>query len=164
MKRLLGLALLFGCLALPVRAQDAAPSPDTLRAAQELAAIMSGDTMQQMTGAMSIQIWRAIESQLKEKVDAATLAELRTEFVSTLASYVGESKKEMPAVYAKYFNAQELRDMLAFYKSPTGAKALRVMPQVMTDITTRMVPRMQVFQRDLNARIIAVMQKHGYKN
>jgi hypothetical protein len=54
--------------------------------------------------------------------------------------------------------------MIAFYKSPTGAKALRTMPKVMTDVSTEMQPHMQAFQQDLNTRIAAVMQKHGYKN
>jgi hypothetical protein len=163
MKRLLGIALLFGCLTLPVRAQDA-PASETLRAAQDLAAIMSGDTIQQMSGAVTAQMWPNIESQLGAKVDAATLAELRTEFERTLASYTGELMKDAPAIYAKYFSVQELRDMVAFYKSPTGVKALHVMPKVMADVTTQMIPRMQAFQHDLNARIMAVMQKHGYKN
>lgn len=163
MKRVLAAALLFGCLTLPARAQDV-PSAETLKAAQDLAAIMGGDTVQQMIGAMTAQMWPAIEGQLGAKVDAATLAELRTEFERTLASFAGESMKDAPAVYAKYFSTQELRDMVAFYKSPTGAKALRMMPQVMTDVSTRMMPRMQAFQRDLNARIVAIMQKHGYKN
>ena len=38
------------------------------------------------------------------------------------------------------------------------------MPQVMADVMTQMVPRMQAFQADLRGRIDAIMQKHGYKN
>jgi hypothetical protein len=163
MKRLLALALLFGCLASPLRAQEAATS-ETLKAARDLAAIMSGGTMQQMTGAMTAQMWPAIEKHLGGKVDAATLAELRTEFERTLSSFTVESMKDAPEIYAKYFSVQELRDMLAFYKSPTGVKALHVMPQVMADVTARMFPRLESFQRDLNARMIAIMQRHGYKN
>ncbi len=95
---------------------------------------------------------------------AATLAEVRTEFERTLTSFTGEMMKDAPAIYAQHFGVDELRDMIAFYKIPTGVKALRVMPKIMADVTTQMVPRMQTFQRDLNARVEAVMQKHGYKN
>ena len=162
MKRLLAMVLLAGALAAPVRAQDAG-SPEALRAAQELAAIMTGDTIGQMSRALTAQIWPSIEGQFKSKVDAATLAELRTVFEETLANFTGQVMKDAPAVYANNFTAQELRDMLAFYKSPTGAKALRVMPKVMTDVSAEMAPHLQAFQSDLNARVEAVMQKHGYK-
>lgn len=33
-------------------------------------------------------------------------------------------------LYDKYFTLQELKDMLAFYKSPTGQKSLDVLPQL----------------------------------
>jgi len=60
--------------------------------------------------------------------------------------------------------AQELRDILAFYKTPTGAKALRVMPKVMADVGATLAPHMPAFQRDMGGRLDAIMQKHGYKN
>ncbi len=163
MKRLLGIVLLCGCLAAPVRAQDAG-SPEALRAAQELAAIITGDTIAQMSSALTAQLWPRIESQFGAKVDAATLAELRSEFERTLASSTAEMMKDAPAIYAKHFSAQELGDLLAFYKSPTGKKALQIMPTVMADVTTQMMPRMDTFQHDLNTRLEAVLQKHGYKN
>jgi uncharacterized protein len=163
MKRLLTVAAIAASLCLPARAQDAG-SPEALRAAQELATIMTGDTVGQMSSALTAQIWPSIEGRFGNKVDAATLAELRSEFEKTLTSFTGQVLKDAPVVYARYFTAQELRELLAFYKSPTGAKALRTMPKVMTDVSTQMAPHMQAFQQDLNTRIAAVMQKHGYKN
>jgi uncharacterized protein len=163
MKRLLAIALLFGCLAAPVRAQDAG-SPESLRAAQELAAIITGDTISQMSKSVTAQLWPRIEEQFAGKVDAATLAELRTEFENALTSFTTGIMKDAPAIYAKHFSVQELRELLAFYKSPIGKKALQTMPLVMADVTGLMMPRMEGFQRDLGARVQAVMQKHGYKN
>ncbi len=37
------------------------------------------------------------------------------------------------------------------------------MPKVMADVTGLLVPQMPVFQRDLVARLDAIMQKHDYK-
>jgi hypothetical protein len=161
MKRLLGIVLLCGCLAAPVRAQDAG-SPEALRAAQELAAIVSGGTIVQMSRALMAQLWPSIESQIGSKVDGATANELRAEFERALASFTAELMKEAPAIYAKYYSTAELHDLLAFYKSPTGKKSLRTMPTVLADVTALMLPRMDAFQRDLDVRITAVMQKHGY--
>jgi hypothetical protein len=163
MKRLLLAAAFAASLCLPVHAQDAG-SPEALQAAQELATIMTGDTIGQMSSALTAQIWPSIQNQFGNKVDPATLAELRSEFERTLTDFTGQVTKDAPTVYARYFTAQELREMIAFYKSPTGAKALHTMPKVMTDVSTEMQPHMQAFQHDLNTRIAGVMQKHGYKN
>ena len=162
MRRFLGVVLLAACFVLPVRAQE--PSPETLAAARDLSAIMTGDTITQMTAAMASQIWPTIEQQLGAKVDAATLAEMRAEFERTLKAFTGEIMKDAPDVYAHHFSAQELRDMVAFYKSPSGSKALHEMPKVMADVGTRMGPRLQTLQSDLDQRMRAILQKHGYKN
>ncbi len=76
MKRLLTAGLLALILALPARADDT-PSAETMAAARDLSAIMTGDTITQMTAAMASQIWPAIEQQLGAKVDATTLTEMR---------------------------------------------------------------------------------------
>ena len=162
MKRLLGMLLLCGCLTAPARAEDAV-SPEALRTAQELAAVIGADTIQQTSAALAAQMWPRIESEFGGRVDTATLGEMRGEFERSLTKFTGEMMQDAPAIYARYFSARELRDMIAFYKSPTGVKSLRMMPKVMADISSRMVPRMQVFQQDLIAKIEAVMHKHGYK-
>ncbi|HEY5217438.1 MAG TPA: DUF2059 domain-containing protein [Pseudolabrys sp.] len=163
MRRLLALVLLGLCLTLPARAQDA-PATEALGAARELTALISGDANQQMSAAIIGQMWPNIETQLAGKVDAATLAELRTEVERMVVSLTGEVMKNAPAIYARNFSAQELRDILAFYKTPTGAKALRVMPKVMADVGATLAPHMPAFQRDMGGRLDAIMQKHGYKN
>ena len=165
MTRLLAMAMLVCCLAMPgaARAQDTS-SPEALAAARELSAIMTGNTMTEMTAALTAQIWPSIERAFGSKVDAATMMELRAEFEKTVGALAGDVMKDAPAVYARHFTAQELKDILAFYKSPTGAKALREMPKVLADVGVQMAPRMQAFQSDLNARLRAILQKHGYKD
>ncbi len=48
----------------------------------------------------------------------------------------------------KFFTVAELKDLIAFYKSPTGQKAISLQPQIYTEATTR-----------LNAILIPAMQK-----
>ncbi len=160
MKRLLMSMLVAVTLAAPAYAQ--APAPDALKAAQELAALMSGDTVGQMSAAMTTQIWPAIERQLGPKVDAATLAELRGQFEQSLAAFSKAAMTDAPAVYARHFTADELRTLLAFYKSPVGAKALRTMPAVMAELGQEMAPRIQAFEAELHAKMQATLKQHGY--
>ena len=163
MKRLVTCLLVAAALAAPVAAQTpSAPSPDALKAAQELAAMMGGDTGGQMSAALTAQIWPNIEQQLGPKVDAATLTELRGQFEASLSNFSKEVMNDSPAVYARHFTAEELRAMLAFYKSPVGQKALHTMPTVMGELGQQMAPRMQAFQTDLHLKMEATLKKHGY--
>jgi hypothetical protein len=153
------LSLLVGLLLLPARAQDAG-SPEALRAAQELSGILNRDLINQIIAAT----WTPVENSVAGKVDAATLAELREEFVKISGTFAHEVMNETPALYARNFTAQELRDMLAFYKTPTGAKTLLAMPKVMGEIMGLITPRMPALQQELTGRIQAILLKHGYKN
>jgi len=162
MTRVLALLLLGLCLVAPARAQDA-PSPEALRAAQNLAALVGGDTTQQMSGALVAQMWGGLEAQLRGKVDTATLNELRGELERLLTKFVGESLKEAPAIYARHFTVSEMNDLMAFYRTPTGAKALRELPKVTAETLALVVPRMASFQQEVAASVQAILQKHGYK-
>ncbi len=158
MKRLFGLVLLGLCLTAPARAQDAA----TLRAAQDLAALVSKDTMQQITSAIFNQMWSSLEQQMGNKIDAATLGELRSEMERLTTKFAIDAMKDTPQIYARHFTAAEMGDILTFYKTPTGAKALREMPKVAAESAALMGPRMAPFQQELATSIGAIMKKHGY--
>jgi uncharacterized protein len=153
----------------PVFSQNAesvgsAGSPEALRAATDLMTVMSpqmiGQLSQQMTGA----VWPNLENSLKSKVDAATISDLHSEIERQIAKFTSEAMKDAPALYAKYFSAQELDELAAFYRSPTGAKALQVTPRLMGEFMTQMLPRMQGFQSEIAVSVQNIMKKHGYAN
>jgi hypothetical protein len=146
----------------PARAQ-APGSPEAVAAAKDLASIMSPDMIGQMTSSMTAQVWPKLEAMLRTKVGPEVVAEVRAEFERTINAFVIEATKDAPAIYAKHFSAQELREMTAFYKTTTGAKALRLMPQVMSEYFGTLMPRMEGFNRDLQTRIQAILAKHGVK-
>lgn len=161
MKRTAAALIVLTGLAGPVAAQNA-PASDALAAAQELATIMNGESMTQMRAAIVGQIWTNVERQLAPRADAAALAEMRQEFERSVAELTGDIMKDVPTVYARHFTAQELRDMVAFYKSPTGAKSLKEMPALLAEVSQQIAPRMQRMQTELNGRIDTILRNHGY--
>ena len=163
MQRLFGIVLVLGYLTSPIRAQDAG-SPEAMRAANELMQIMSADMMKQMTSAMTAQMWPQLQNQFGGKVDSATLLELRSEYERVLTKFLSESMTDAPSLYARYFSAQELHDIAAFYRTPTGAKSLQLVPKVMAEFTNSLMPRLPAFQRELEGAVEYVVRKHGYKN
>ncbi len=149
---------------LPVAARAQGPgSPQAQEAAQELLNIISGDMLGQIGRAMTAQVWPQLEAELGSKVGPAALTELRGEFEKILERFLIESMKDAPALYAKHFSAQELRDIAAFYKTPSGAKALQLLPTVTAEYFGTLMPRMESFQREIVAMTQRVLQKHGVR-
>jgi hypothetical protein len=169
MRRLRILAVLvcalFTISALPYRAAaQNAPSEDAIQAAKDLMAVMSPDTIRQMVAGMTNQVWPAIEHEVRGRradIDQSTLTELRTEFENIQMRYMAGVMADAPNIYAKHFTAAELRDMLTFYKTPTGQKSLKAMPQVMTDIFAMIMPQMQGLQAQIITAFQEVLRKKG---
>ena len=159
------LVALVGLLsAMSVAAHAQAPgSPQAQEAAQELLNVISTDMLGQTGRAMSAQVWPQLEAELGSKMNPAALTELRGEFEKMLERFLVESMKDAPALYAKHFSAQELRDITAFYKTPAGAKALQLMPAVTAEYFSTLMPRMESFQREIAVMTQRVLQKHGVR-
>jgi uncharacterized protein len=158
--RLLIAIILLG--ASPARA-DNAPSPEALQAANELFTVVSGDMLQQLIGQISGAFWPSVEQSARaEKIDDATIAELRKEFDRLELAFVTQALKEAPPVYARHFTVDELKDLTAFYRTPLGAKALREMPQVMGEFTAVLVPQLDNLRQQTGEAFNKVLRDHGY--
>ena len=160
----LAIALFAVPVAMPRAKAQGEPSAETMQAAKDLMAVMSVDTIRQMTQGMTSQIWPQIERELRGKrpdIDQSTLTELRTEFENIQARYMADVMADAPKVIARYFTVPELREMLAYNKSPTGQKALKLMPQVMTEFFAMVMPRLQGLQVQILGAFNEVLRKRG---
>jgi hypothetical protein len=52
-------------------------------------------------------------------------------------------KDDMIGLYAESFSQQELREMIAFYKTETGQKAIRLVPELMNQLSQVSTARVQ---------------------
>jgi uncharacterized protein len=169
MRRSRAFAVLILCAALTfagasrVRAQGA-PSPDALQAANELMTVMSTDTIRQMVTGVTNQIWPSVERSIRSKrsdIDQKTLSELRSEFERIQLQYMANVMADAPAIYARHFTAQELREMIAFHRTPIGQKSLRVLPQVMSEVFAIVGPKMQTLQVQVMDAFTRVLRQRG---
>ncbi len=171
MKVLRALLLLsaIGMSVIPAAAQLAAvPSAEAIDEAKKLIAIMSPDMIKDMNAKIFAQMWPTMEQALRAQVstlDAATAdavkAEIRATLEKELLSEVTALMEAMPAVYARYLTVEEMRDIQAFYRTPSGAKSLKVMPEIMGETMGSLGPRMQGMMQRINVAVIAILQKHG---
>ncbi|HKA52204.1 MAG TPA: DUF2059 domain-containing protein, partial [Candidatus Binatia bacterium] len=55
----------------------------------------------------------------------------------------------------------EMRDIQVFYRTPTGAKMLRLMPQIMGEVTANLAPRMQGTMQRIGVAFNEILKKRG---
>jgi hypothetical protein len=112
------LLALAGFCAAPARADDKA---DRLAAAKELLVVMHvTDTAKQVLPALLDQMKTLLGAQ-NPKV-GQDLAEIGPRLQAKFFADLDELSGQMAAIYADTFTVAELHDIVAFYKSPTGAK------------------------------------------
>ena len=154
---------------IPAAAQQAAaPSPEAIEEAKKLIAIMSPDMIKDMNTKIFAQMWPMMEQALRSQfstLDAATAdgikAEIRATLEKELVTEVNSLMESMPPVYARYLTVDEMRDIQAFYRTPAGAKALKVMPEIMGETMGNLGPRMQGMMQRINTAVVGILQKHG---
>lgn len=84
----------------------------------KMATQMAGNMMDSFSGAnlgLPENVMELLKTEIKKELDSANLADL---FIP---------------IYEKYYEKNELQDLIRFYKTPTGKKMISVMPQVMNE-------------------------------
>jgi len=120
--------------------------------------------MKQLTAQITNAFWPSVEQKARaEKIDDETIAMLRKEFERIQLAFLADAMKQAPLIYARHFTVAELHELTAFYRTPTGSKALHEMPQVMGEFTATLVPRLQEVQRQTNEAFVKILHARGYK-
>jgi hypothetical protein len=170
-------AVLFAALAFaaaPAMAQSADPA--VAAAARELFESMNlrattAESLAQMSRQMPAMLRSGAEqairadAKLSDSQRSAKLAELDEKLAGAARlldkvfadpTLVDAMFEEMVPLYARYYTLEDMRAMAAFYRSPTGAKTLKLMPQLMNEsmqLGQRVVqPRMQKALQELNKK------------
>jgi len=136
------LPLLCAVLSLSVWAGDA---PDPRReAAAELLKSINAEVM------MNDMIQRALTMELQKNPAMAPYEKVFKAFYDQYLSY-GAIREELIDLYVEAFTLEEIRQITAFYRTPAGAKAMRLSPQLFQK-------GMQIGQRNV-AEHIDVLQR-----
>lgn len=160
--RLAAFAVAAALAPLPAFAQaPAAADPDAIAAARELIdTTLSGEIADRMVE----QSWPPIEQMLNaipKRPTSEQISGLKAEYVAMMEKEMKDAMADSPSIYAKFFSAQELRDLLAFYKTETGRKTISVMPQLMGEIMQRTMQRMPAMMTRIKDGFTRVMKEKG---
>jgi hypothetical protein len=161
--RIIGVVLLVAIAGVAARAEET-PSPEAIATASELLSITTIDIRKQLMTQINRLVWPAIEQELarSKAIDDATVAELRTEVEHIQLQELNELMKAAPPIYARHFTVDELHQLIAFYRTPLGNKALHEMPLVLGEFVTAIAPRLQEIQTQAADAADKVLRAHGY--
>lgn len=154
MKRIFAVVVAALAFATPLaHAQSPVVDPRAVAAVKDLLETMKYREMIVQTNAqMANQLPEMLRSYAAEAVRAeanmtdeqrqkamATIDEKMPEVVAAVRELMDDPKlidemlNAMPALYARHFTVAEIQEMGRFYKTPLGAKTLKVMPQLMAE-------------------------------
>ena len=85
------------------------------------------------------------------------------EMLAAVDARMASSIAAMAAIYVSYFNADELRQLTAFYRAPVGAEILEVMPKIMADDDDGGGVAGESIAVDTRSRMIEELRKRGHK-
>jgi hypothetical protein len=112
------------CLFVPLAARAGEPSPSHVQAAEDLFRTMKFDTL------MDQAIDTILKAQAEQKPELAKVQDVVRPFLAKYMSW-DALKPQLVAIYTDTFTEAELREVNAFYKTPTGQKAITAMPALM---------------------------------
>lgn len=144
----------------PAAAQTA--SPDAIAAAKELVEAMRATDQLKVLMPMLMQQLKPAIVQGRAEVERDYDA-LMPEMLAAMDARMSEFVAAMAAIYVRYFNADDLRQLTAFYRAPVGQKFLEVMPRIMQDSMTIGGKIGESIAVDTRSRMIEELRKRGHK-
>jgi uncharacterized protein len=149
------------CLAFAGTARAQQPTPGAIAAAKELLAAKGAMTMFDplVPGIIETVKNNHLQTNTSLSKDLNEVAALlRTEF----APRRGEVIDEVAAIYARRFSEQELKDVVAFYKTPAGKKFVTEEPLAIDESLQRAQVWSQKLSEEVLTRFRAEMKKRGH--
>ena len=156
-----GLALGLAMGGVPAGAQPAPkPTPAAIAAAKEILAMKNAGAM--YAKAVPNIVHQTKEALLKDNLNyQKDLNEVEVIVAQKLAGREKEIDTGMANVYASEFTEQELKDLVAFYKSPLGQKLLTAEPMAIQRSMGYVTQWAQQFSEVVNGEFRAEMRKRG---
>jgi len=154
------LALVLAAAASPALAQQ--PSANAIALAKEIIVIKGGDKIYAPLITQTIDRARVLLVQSNPTLSVA-LNEVAAKLRAELGPRVAELVNEGARIYASKFSEPELKDALAFYKSPLGRKIIEQEPVILDQSVANMEAWANRFGEEVIAKFRAEMRKKGHE-
>jgi uncharacterized protein len=143
----------------PAGAQS--PSPEAMAAARELIVTMrAADYFKTLMPAIMQQLKPAIvqnRPQVERDYDAIVPL-----LLDSMNARVNEIIDQIAALYARNFSVEELREVVAFYRGPTGQKFVQKLPLITQESMVIGQRFGQSIGAEIHGRIVEELRKRGH--
>ena len=154
------LALAVAALTASAQAQQA-PSANAIAMAKEIITIKGATDDFQAVGPAVVDKARTLFLQtnpLLSKDLNEVAAKLRTDYAARFAEPLNDAAK----TYASKFSEQELKEVLAFYKSSVGKKVISQEPAILQESMTNLDQWASALSNEIINKMRAEMKKRGH--
>ena len=159
LSRLIAVAALALLAALPARAQE--PSASHLAAAKELVQIIG------VTASTEEIIPALTEDIRRQAVTRPEIVKDLNEVLKNLQPELDLQRQQalnsVTRVYAKWLTEPELKEIIAFYKTPVGAKFNKIQPDIVEDAVKELGAWSQQVAEYIMTRTRVEMAKRGHQ-
>jgi uncharacterized protein len=142
-------------------AQGRAPSAASIAAAKEIMDLKDGLRLFETIVAGVIEQHKNLLLQSNPML-SRDLTEVADKLRVELAPRRAELDRDIIRVYAQAFTEQELKDVLAFYKSPVGKKLIEQEPRILDNSMARASEWADKLAQEVLERMRAEMKKKGH--
>jgi len=142
-------------------APAAAQSPDAMDAARELMTAMKAADQYKAIMPSIFQAMKDVVVQKRPEVERDYDAQVPV-ILEAMNERLDEVIDKIAGAYARNFTAQELLDMTAFYRTPTGQKMVQRLPDVMKESLAIGQQFGRSIAADLQSRMIEALRKKGH--
>lgn len=144
----------------PAEAQTPNPSAAAIASAREILDLKQAASI--YTGAVSNVIQNMKSTLLQSNLNyQKDLNEVALQIASEMKPREAQIANDVAKIYAQNFTEAELRDLVTFYKTPLGKKALVMEPKALNDTMSFMDQWALKFSEEVNGRFRAEMRKRG---
>ncbi len=119
-----------------------------------------------MVTAINDTVWPSVEADIRKsnpQVSDALLEEFKRVELSGARSMVAKLVGVEAQYYAETFTAEELQDILDFYRSPAGTKMISSKPQLMAKMMPEMIEQSKVMQAEMMEQMKQAVVDKGLK-
>lgn len=126
---------------------------------------MTGSTniAKQFATAISQQMFRTLKS-ARPDIPERALVIIDRELISLFSEKLtapGGLVDQVTPVYDRYFTHSEIQDLIAFYQTPTGKKAIQVLPRIVSDSMLAGQRWGQSLNPEIQKRVMEALRKDG---
>ena len=148
MKKIVLLSLItlvsLGCATAEMRTAEETPALTDGNSSQEidsekiediasLIEIMEADNLLDQMNRVMLQYWSNAIRNARPDVDESILSIVKEEIYAVTTGYRNELLARIVMIYHKYFSHEEIRDLIDFYRTDTGKKTIRIMPDLLRE-------------------------------